>query len=174
MSQIDSKLSQLRGLFIIFFAAQLIVDIVLGWDYARVGLGIWRGSGLGRLNLSRGALLALVLIVSGLLFALGLWLFRNLRQRKNWARLALLVIGWLAVADALLSFLFTSRGLGFMPWLRSLEPGLYWHRVILIDRVKDFLGLVFWGYLIYVLQIHPEVKRAFWEPAQGSGTGTDR
>ncbi len=168
MSQIDSKLSQLRGLFIIYFAVQLIVDFVLGWNLAREELGRGRGYGLGRLHLSRGAFLTLVLIVASFLFALGLWLFGQLLRRKNWARVVLLIIGWLAVADALLSFLLTSRAMGFMPWMHSLEPGLDWHRVVLIDRTKDFLGLIFWGYLIYVLQIHPEVKRVFLEPLQAS------
>jgi hypothetical protein len=55
-----------------------------------------------------------------------------------------------------------------------LSPGLDWQRVLLVDRVKDFLGLLFWGYLIYVLQINAEVKRDFLEPLplQTSGAGT--
>jgi hypothetical protein len=55
-----------------------------------------------------------------------------------------------------------------------LAPGLDWQRVLLVDRVKDLLGLLFWGYLIYVLQINAEVKRDFLGPLplQTSGGGT--
>jgi hypothetical protein len=86
----------------------------------------------------------------------------------------LLVVGWLTVADALSSFLLTSGAAGFMSWLDSLEPGLYWPRVVLIDRTKDFIGLIFWGYLIYILQFKPEVKHEFCASAQASGPGTDK
>jgi len=174
MSQIDAKLSQLRGFFIICFAAQIIVDLVLGWDLIQNERGGVRGYGLGRLNLSSGALLILALIIAGILLALGLWLFRQLMLRKNWARIVLLVVGWVTVADALSSFLLTSGAAGFMSWLDSLEPGLHWPRVVLIDRTKDFIGLIFWGYLIYILQFKPEVKREFCALTQASGTGTGK
>lgn len=50
---------------------------------------------------------------------------------------------------------------------------LEWQRVLLVDRIKDFLGLVFWGYLVYILQVNPEVKRDFFQPPQASGTEKD-
>jgi hypothetical protein len=162
----------LRGLFIVYFAAQLIVDIVLGWDLTRGTLGSWRGYGMGHIRLSQGGLLALTLSGAGVLFALGLWLFQQLLRRKNWARVVLLIVGWLTAIDAPLSLLFTSRATGLTPWLINLAPGLDWQRVLLVDRVKDLLGLLFWGYLIYVLQINAEVKRDFLEPPQASGPGT--
>jgi len=174
MSQIDAKLSQLRGYFIICFVAQLIVDFILGWDLIRNERGGVRGYGLGRLNLSSGTLLILALIIAGILLALGLWLFRQLLLKKNWARIVLLVVGWVTVADALSSFLITSGVGGFMSWLDSLEPGLHWPRVVLIDRTKDFIGLIFWGYLIYILQFKPEVKREFCAPAHASGLDKDK
>ena len=109
MSQTTAKLTQLRGLFVAYFAAQLIVDIVLGWDLTRGALGSWRGYGLGGLRLSQGGLLVLTLSGAGVLFALGLWLFQQLLRRKNWARVVLLVVGWLTAIDAPLVF-FTLPG----------------------------------------------------------------
>jgi hypothetical protein len=172
MIQTTSKLTQLRGLFVVYFVVLIIVDVLLGWDLIRWSMRNWRGSGMDRSQLSQGGLLILILSGAGLLFALGLWLFRQLLQRKNWARLVLLVVGWLTVIDGALSLLITSRATGFTPWLTSLAPGLDWHRAILVDRVKDLLGLVFWGYLVWVLQIAPDVKRDFLERPQTSGPGT--
>lgn len=164
MSQITAKLSQLRGFFIVYFAVQLVVDIVLGGDLMRESWGSGRGRWMAHLQLSRGAFFTLTLLVAGLIFALGLWLFQQLSQKKNWARIVLLVVAWLTVADALLSLLFTSGTAGFLPWLYKLAPGLDWRRAILIDRIKDFLGLLFWGYLIFVLQVNRDVKSDFFRP----------
>lgn len=172
MSQTTAKLTRLRGLFIAYFAAQLLVDIVLGWDLTRGALGSWRGYGLGVFRLSQGGLIALALSGAGILFVLGLWLFRKLLRRTNWARVVLLVVGWFAVIDAPFSLLFTSRATGFTPWLINLAPGVDWQRALLVDRVKDLLGLLFWGYLIFVLQVNAEVKRDFLEPPKTSGTAT--
>ena len=165
MNSITSRLKQLRTLFIIYFIVLLAVDFGLGWGLMR---GDWPSFGYGLGHLSRGSMLTLILFFSGILFVVGLWLFQNLRQLKNWARVTLLVVGWLNVIDVVSSLLFAS-GQGFLPWLERLVPGLDWQRVLLVDRVKDLLGLLFWGYLIYVLQLTPEVKREFLEPPGSSG-----
>jgi hypothetical protein len=172
MSRITAKLSRLRGLFIAYFMALIIVDVLLGWDLIRGSLGSWRDYRLDRSGPSQGGLFILILSGAGLLFALGLWLFRQLIRRKSWARVVLLVVGWLTVIDAALSLLITSRATGFTPWLTSLTPGLDWHRAILVDRIKDLIGLLFWGYLVWVLQIAPDVKRDFLEPPHAPGPET--
>jgi hypothetical protein len=171
MSQNTARLTQLRWLFVVYFAAQLIVDIVLGWDLTRAALRDGHGFWLGHLRLSHGGFLTLIFLGAGVLFALGLWLFHELLRKKNWARVVLLIVGWLTVIDALLGFLITSRATGFTPWLRDVVPGLDWQRALLVDRIKDFLGLIFWGYLIYILQVKSEVKRDFFPPPQASGPG---
>lgn len=170
MSETTAKLSRLRRLFVIYFAAQLVVDLALGWDLAAGPLG--RGSWLGRWHLSQGAFLALVLLTEGALLAVGLWLFQLLLKRKNGARVALLIVGWLAVIDALSSWLFSSQTAGLTPWLNRLEPGLDWPRAILVDRVKDLLGFLFWGYSIIVLQLNAGVKRDFVNPPPAPGAKT--
>ncbi len=167
MSETTAKLSRLRWLFVIYFAAQLIVDLALGWDLA--GGALERGSGLGRWHLSQGAFLTLILLTEGALLALGLWLFHLLLKKKNGARIVLLIVGWLAVLDALSSWLFSAQTAGLTPWLNRLEPGLDWHRAMLVDHVKDLLGLLFWGYLIIVLQFKAGVKRDFVKPPQAPG-----
>jgi hypothetical protein len=42
----------------------------------------------------------------------------------------------------------------------------------LVDRLKDLLGFVFWGYAIHTLQVDREVEREFQTlPPAASGTG---
>jgi hypothetical protein len=168
MGRFTEKLSRLRWAFVIYFAILVGVDVVAGWKMSRGWLGTWTGGW----KLSTEAFLAVFFLVSGLLFALGFWLFSLLLQKKNGARIVLLIVGWLAVLDALSSWVFTSGSGSFGSWLAGLAPGLAWQKVFLVDRIKDFLGLFFWGYAIYVLQVDKEVKREFLAlPADASGTG---
>jgi len=172
MSRFKEKLSRLRWVFVVYFFVLVGIDIVVGWKMTGGGLGSFSGSGPVRSRLSYWAYLLLYLLVSVILFALGLWLFGRLPQRKNWARVALLIVAWLTVMDAISTWLFTSGNEGFLPWIASLAPGLDWHRAFLVDRIKDLLGLVFWGYAIYTLQVDREVKREFQAvPPAASGTG---
>lgn len=170
MNGTTATLSRLRWLFVIYFAAQLIVDLALGWDLAAGALG--RGFGLGRWHLSQGAFLTLILLTEGALLALGVWLFQQLIKRRNWARIVLLIVGWLAVLDALSSWLFSAQTAGLTPWLNRLEPGLDWHRAMVVDHVKDLLGLLFWGYSIVVLQFNAGLKRDFVNPPPAPGAKT--
>ncbi len=166
MSRITAKLNQLRVFFIICLAAQLLVDIVMGWDLIPASSAFRRMHELGSLRLSCGSLLAIALLTAGALFALGLWLFQQLLRRKNWARIVLLVIAWLIVIDAVTSWLFTSWAMRLNPWMSRMAPGLDWHQALRVDRVKDFLGLLYWGYLIFVLQFDAAVKGEFLQPVQ--------
>ena len=164
MSHFSWKAHQLRGFFVVYTLARLAVEIILGWGITRDMLGEWHFHGINRLLISPGVLLTLIIFITGIIFALGLWLFYNLLQKKNWARIVLLVVGWLAVIDAIFSLLLATRISGFPSWLTHLEPGLDWQRVMLVDRIKDILGLLFWGYLIVVLQFDHRVKRDFFPP----------
>lgn len=160
MSQVIAKLHRLRGVFVVYFVAKLAIEIFLTRDVLS-----GPGWGLERLGLPPGTLLAVTLLTAAALFALGWWVFLHLLLKKNWARTLLLVVAWLAVIDATLTFLLIPRMAGMEHWLGRIAPGVEWNRLLLVDRVTDFLGLIYWGYAIYVLQIDPEVKRDFFPPA---------
>ena len=172
MGRFAEKLSRLRWAFVVYFVILVGIDTVVAWKMAGGWLGSFPGTGLGRWRLTYWAFLLVYLLVAGLLLALGLWLFGRLPQRKNWARVVLLVVAWLTVLDAISSWLFTSGTSGFLPWIAGLAPDVDWHLAFLVDRIKDLLGFVFWGYAIYVLQVDKEVKGEFQTPpADASGTG---
>lgn len=170
MSRFPDKLSRLRVAYVVYFAVLVLVDVVAAW---RMAGGGGFGGGVGRPGLTYGAFLAIYLPVSAVLFALGLWLIGTAARRKNWARVVLLVVGWLTVIDALFSLLFTAGTPQFARWLGGLVPGVDWARAILVDRIKDLLSLAYWAYLVYVLQFDPDVKGEFataGPPAQGQGS----
>lgn len=156
MAHANAKLQRLRGLFIAYFAVWIAINIWFGSRAVE-----WMEPRTGHPVLTPRALVTLGLLAAGFLFATGLWLFHHLLQKKCWARTVLLVIGWLVVIDGVTSLLFIVSAPGLSGWLERFLPGFDWQLLLRFDRVKDLVGLVFWGYLVFELQTDPEVKRAF-------------
>jgi hypothetical protein len=103
------------------------------------------------------------------------WLvFGQLLQRRNWARLLLLVLGWLAVLSAVFSLLTASQLTEMSGWLARLVPGidLDWERLLRFDRIQKVFELLFWGYLIAVLQFDRAVRAEF-QPSAPAGAASD-
>jgi hypothetical protein len=86
-------------------------------------------------------------------------LFYFLLNKKNWARIVLLIVGWLAVADVFASLMFSLNINQILKYFGSYTD---WNKLLLLDRVTDILGLFFWGYAIYILQFNSDVKRIFF------------
>jgi hypothetical protein len=142
------KLSRLRIIFIVYIIIKIIIDLAFTKDIA-LGLSDY---------ISAKMLDALIVVANLLLMVVGLILFYFLLEKKNWARIVLLVVGWLAVLD------FFSGLLSYTHNIKPLENfnlGLDWNQLILIDRATDFVGFIFWGYAIYLLQITRNVKKNF-------------
>jgi hypothetical protein len=157
-----NKLSQLRVLFVLYMLAKTIVEIVLGSRICLESLEAGGVSWLIRLVGSPFALPLLVIFSNGVLLLLGLGLFHFLLQKRNWARIVLLIIAWLNVIDALSGFLFHTEAARFLSYFRF---GIDWDRMLYLDRVTDILGLIYWGYLIYVLQFNNKVRQDFFGPS---------
>jgi uncharacterized membrane protein len=165
MARFTWKIHQLRGFFVVYTLVRLGVETILGWGVTRDMSVKGTYYEFTRWLTSPGILLIMIILITAFILVIVLWLFSNLLQKKNWARILLLVIGWLTVVDAISGLLFTARGSNFIPWVTELVPGLDWQRIMFIDRIKDILGLLFWGYLIVVLQFDPKIKGEFFPPA---------
>lgn len=143
------KLSRLRIIFIIYMIIKITIDVVFTKDIA--------------LNLSDyisiKMLYALVVVVNILLLFGGLLFFYFLLQIKNWARIVLLVIGWFAILDFFSGLFFSPHNIKLLEYLNH---GMDWNQLLFIDRVTDFIGFIFWGYAIYLLQINSDVKKIFF------------
>jgi len=68
---------------------------------------------------------------------------------------------WLTIIDAISGFLFQSYVTGI---LSVVDRQADWDRLLLSDHLTDLLGLIYFGYLVYLLQFEREVKQIFLHP----------
>jgi len=97
--------------------------------------------------------------------------FYFLLDKRYWARIVLLIIGWLAVIDFFSSMLSSTAGIEL---LNRIDPSTNWDAIIQIDRVTDFVGLLFWGYTIFILLFNTDVKKLFLPECKESKTKEDK
>lgn len=164
------KLYRLRGIFAVYFVLKSIAGAVVAMlllkpfqngDFERSG---WRG-------LSSGALLFFSLTVAAVILVIALLVFAQLLLRKNWARVLLLVLGWLAVISAFFGLLMSPQLSDPSSWLGRIVAGLDldWKRLLAYDRIQKIFELLFWGYLIFVLQFDASVRNEFCSQAVEGG-----
>ncbi len=166
MEKVIARLRRLRGWFVAGYVMQAAVGT---WVAIRV-LEDMRCT-LAFREALRAADAGLV-AASGLAGTLGilallLWVFRALLRLREWARLVLLVLGWLSVAGAASSLVGTSSLSGLAHWAPDLACGLDLRGLASVSVVTNLLSLVLWGYVIGVLQFDHDVRDAF--PAAAGG-----
>jgi hypothetical protein len=160
MSSPSIKLYRLRGWFVLYFVLKSIAGAVV----AAIILKPAHFDGLGRFGwrgFSTGSLLLFSLMVAAVIFLAALLIFGQLLLRKNWARVLLLVIAWLTVMSAVFSLLASARISEMGPWIARWLPDMDWERLMQYDRIQKVFELLFWGYLIAVLQFDDEVRKEF-------------
>ena len=150
------KLYRLRSFFIIYFIVKIIIDIVFSRD---VTLSVGN-----HIDISPMTFYVIVIFINIILFLIGLLLFYFLLEKRNWARIVLLIVGWLAILDFVSSIFLSSR-LGDL--FVNLEGITNWDKLIVIDRVTDFISVIFWGYAIYILQFNSDMKKIFLTERNG-------
>lgn len=165
MSSPSLKLHRLRGIFVAYYILKSIAGAIIAF-------GVLRPIAVGRHGLqewSPGALAVFSLAITALILWLAWLVFCQLLQRRNWARVLLLVIGWLTVISATLSLLMAPQLSDPASWLGRFVAGLDmdWERLLAYDRVQKIFELLFWGYLISVLQFDPAVRDEFF-PGPGA------
>jgi len=141
----------LRLYFIIYFIVKIIIDVAFGSNITN--------SDLNYLKLSPVVFLVFAVIINLILFLIGLLLFHFLLEERNWTRIVLLIIGWLAVIDVISSLVFSSNVTKILTHI--FYGNMNWSRVILSDRITNLLGLFFWSYADDILQFKNDVKMIF-------------
>jgi hypothetical protein len=166
MDAVRITLRRIRNWFVVWFIAEAV---------AGTAVAAWVLDGLARQPLLHHALSGVgaagtVLAgfgVSLVLFLLAMAVLDALQRLQPWARIVMLVIGWITVASAafgLLSFPATSallESFGLFGADRSDALAV----VNLLTKAGD---LVFWSWVIYVLQLKPGVREAFARPCAPS------
>ena len=166
-----NKLSHLRVLFVLYMLAKTIVEIVLGSTICLDSLEAGGMSWLIRFFGSHFAIPLMAIFSNGILLLLGLVLFHFLLEKKNWARIILLIVGWINVVDAVSGLLFHDVASRFLSHFRV---GINWDQILYLDRVTDTLGLIYWGYVIIVLQFNSNVRQEFFASPAENGTNQSR
>lgn len=167
MSSTSVKLFRLRGIFVAYYVLKSAAGAIVAWGVFRQLAENFRAE---MRPWTPGVLKAFSLAVTVLVLVLAWLVFGQLLQRRNWARLLLLVLGWLAVLSALFSLLTASSLTEMSGWLARLVPGidLDWEKLLRFDRVQKVFELLFWGYLIAVLQFDRSVRAEF-QPGAPAG-----
>jgi len=154
------KLYRLRGIFVAYYILKSLAGAVIAFSVLRpIAVGHY-----GLRGWTPGLLAMFSIMVTAGVLALALLVFAQLLQRKNWARVLLLVLGWLAVISAFFGLLMTASSPDMISWLSRLVPDMNmdWEKLLQYDRVQKIFELFFWGYLIAILQFDGEVRKEYF------------
>ena len=144
------KLYRLRSFFIIYFIVKIIIDIVFSRDISFATRNY--------IEISPLIISVIIIFINVALLIIGLFLFYFLLEKRNLARIVLIIIGWLAVLD-FVSSIFLSSQLDDL--FNYVEVITNWDKLIMIDRITDFIGAIFWVYAIYILQFDSNTRRIY-------------
>lgn len=164
MDAVLATLRRLRRWFLVWFIAEAVAGTtvaVLVLD----GLSRWPlvGSAIGGANASVTVLAGFG--VSLVLLLLALPLLEALVALRPWARTVMLVIGWITAVSSALEMLTFPAGAALLESMEALGRG-DWRVLWAAGQVTNVADLVFWSWVIYVLQIKPGVREAFVCPDQ--------
>ncbi len=159
MDAVHAILRRLRTWFLIWFVAEALVGTAAATyvldDMSRHPL-------LGHLTggVSAAGTVLAALVVSLMLLLLAWAVLGALLELKPWARIVMLVVGWITVVSAALSLLTLPA-----TWAQ-LEPmgvltGADWSALEAVNVPAKVADLAFWLWAIYVLQMNAAVREAF-------------
>ncbi len=154
------KLSRLRLLFIIYIIIKTAIDVAFLGNNRDVFQDM-SAFGFGNVSVSPSTIFMLVLLVDILLFVIGLWLFFYLLRNRLWARIVLLIAGWLAVIDAISGLFLHPQTMRILTQMSSTTD---WNKILFLDHLTDILGFIYFGYMIFVLQFDRDVRKGFSLP----------
>jgi len=159
MDAVQTTLRRIRNWFVIWFIAEAVSGTVVA---------AWVLDGLGRQPLLRHALggvgaAGTVLAgfgVSLVLLLLAMAVLDALQRLQPWARMVMVVIGWITVVSAALDLLVLPGGAALLESVAILGEG-HWEALVAVSVLTKAADLVFWAWVIYVLQVKPGVREAF-------------
>ncbi len=164
MPTTTERLQHLRGWFVVYFVFQSIVGT---WAAAVTLQSIGDSPPVRELqDVSAGLVVVSSLVACLLIFGVALALFHQLLQRRNWARITMLVIAWLSALSAAASLLSSPALLSPSGWLERILPGVNWGLLFLTSAVTNLASLVYSVYMIRTLQSNEQVRAEFLPPKQ--------
>jgi len=163
MDAVHATLRQLRDWFMVWF----IAEAVAGTAAAAYVL-----DGLGRQPLLRHALggvgaagtVFAGIIVSLVLLLLALAVLDALQRLQPWARMVMLVVGWVTVVSAALNLLMLPASAELLESVVEITGG-GWPVLMPVNLLTKLADLAYWGWVVYVLQTNTAIREAFLCPA---------
>jgi hypothetical protein len=159
MNAVHARLRRLRDWFLVWFTAEAVAGTAAA-AYVLDGMGRhsflrFATGGVG----ASGTILAGV-VVSLMLLLLALAVLEALLDLQPWARIVMLVIGWITVASAALNLFMLPASAALVESVVGLMGG-GWPALVAASALTKLADLVFWSWAIYVLQMNAEVRAAF-------------
>jgi hypothetical protein len=102
--------------------------------------------------------------VSLVLLLLAMAVLDALQRLQPWARIVMLVIGWITVVSAALNLLMLPASAELLESVVEFTGG-DWPALMAASALTKLADLVFWSWVIYVLQMNAAVREAFLCPA---------
>jgi len=173
MDAVHALLRRLRDWFVVWFVAEAAMGTAAA-AYVLDGMGHH-----SLLRVATGGLGAAGTVLSGIVVSLALLLLawvvlEALLDFQPWARVVMLVIGWITVAAAALNLLTLPASAALLEMVVEIMGG-DWSVLVAATAVTKLADLAFWSWAIYVLQMNPAVRGAFCGPVPlpaGSGTAS--
>jgi len=157
---VDLALARVRRWIVGAFVVQSLAGTAIAIDVIDVmkrtgayGDALASHEPAGTIAWTLAALLGVLLVL--------LWLFEQLMRRQAWARVVLLVLGWVSAVSAAISV--ASSPLSgailerFVP--DAMRGGLA--SMAAVSLLTNAIALASWGYLIWTLQFREDVRAAF-------------
>ncbi|MBN2346174.1 MAG: hypothetical protein JXO51_07260 [Candidatus Aminicenantes bacterium] len=174
MNSPSVKLYRLRGIFVAYYVLKSLAGAIVAFHFLKPivvdGYPLRGGSA--------GYLAFFSLAVAAAILAVALLVFGQLLRRRNWARVLLLVVGWLTVIGAVFGLLASTQVTDLGSWVSRWATDMVdldWERLMQFDRVQKVFELLFWGYLIAVLQFDREVRDEFFpRPPEKEAPATEK
>ena len=162
MDPVNAALRQIRRWFVVWFIAEaaagtaaaayaldevgrhpLLQDAMRGW------------SATGTILAGIGVSLVLLLLSWAVLEAL--------LQLRPWARIVMLVFGWIKVVSAAINLLTLPVSGVILARVTRLTGG-DWTALAAASALTKAADLAFWSWVIYMLQMNPTVRAGFFRP----------
>ena len=159
MDAVHARLRRLRDWFLVWFVVEAAAGIAAA-AYVLDGM-----SHHAVLRYATGGVGAAGTVFAGIVVSLGLLLLawamlEALQALRPWARMVVLIIGWITVVSAALDLLMLPVQATFVESVAAFTGG-DWRALVATSALTKLADLLFWGYTIHTLQANPAVREAF-------------
>ena len=163
MDAAKTALRRIRTWFLVWFIAEAVVGTAVAASVLdSMGRQPFLRDALGGVG-AAGSVLA-GFGVSLVLLLLAMAVLDALQRLQPWARMVMLVIGWITVASAALSLLLLPASAELLESVVELTGG-DWPVLMAVDLLTKLADLAYWGWVVYVLQTNAAIREAFLCPA---------